>query len=195
MKLQLENIKEQTESAENKTSDSKKGRLDLGIFDIAEPLVGAVLIVIIVMAFFVRIVDVNGASMKPTLQDGDRLIVSPLGYTPKRGDVVVTTGAADYGSPIIKRVIALGGDTVDIDFVSGVVTVNGERESYIDGITFTKADVEFPITVPEGTVFVMGDNRAESLDSRSSSIGCIDERCILGKVIGRFYPLGRWEVE
>jgi signal peptidase I len=98
-----------------------------------------------------------------------------------------------FGKPLVKRVIATGGDVIDIDYTLGTVTVNGETldEEYLHGVaTLLGYDVQFPLTVPEGTVFVMGDNRNNSLDSRSSRVGCIDERDILGKVLVRFLPVG-----
>ena len=92
---------------------------------------------------------------------------------------------------MVKRIIALGGDTVDIDFETGAVTLNGAvlEEPYISAPTTTGYDVEFPVTVPEGCVFVMGDNRPRSLDGRSTEVGFIDERDILGKVLLRVFPL------
>ena len=95
-----------------------------------------------------------------------------------------------YGKPLVKRVIAKGGDTISIDYDSGMVMVNGEvlQEDYIAEPTYLGYDVTFPYTVPEGTVFVMGDNRNQSLDSRSTYVGCIDERDILGRVLLCFMP-------
>ena len=133
--------------------------------------------------------------MKPTLQPEDRVVVSNVGYEPQQGDIVVISDVDGSGSPIIKRIIAVEGDGVDINFTKGVVTVNGREEHYSDELTKQQADIAFPLTVPEGTVFVLGDNRGVSLDSRSSRIGCVDERNIVGKVLFRFFPLGDWKVE
>ena len=105
------------------------------------------------------------------------------------------SGAGSDQKPIVKRVIAVAGDVVDINFTTGVVSVNGKEEHFTDELTTQQADVAFPLTVPEGTVFVLGDNRGVSLDSRSSRVGCVDERKIVGKVLFRFYPLGDWKVE
>ena len=112
------------------------------------------------------------------------------GYTPQRGDVVIVDSYTSYGKPLVKRVIAKGGDTISIDYDSGMVMVNGEvlQEDYIAEPTYLGYDVTFPYTVPEGTVFVMGDNRNQSLDSRSTYVGCIDERDILGRVLLCFMP-------
>lgn len=173
----------------------KEKKKDFGLFEVFESLIAAVAVITLLFTFVVRIVSVDGPSMKPTLQDGDRLIVTAWGYKPERGDVVVMSGAEDLKEPIVKRIIAVGGDVVDINFTTGIVTVNGEEEEYTDNLTNQQFDIAFPITVEEGKVFVLGDNRAESLDSRSTVIGCIDERCIVGRVVGRFFPLGRWNVE
>jgi len=134
--------------------------------------------------------------MIPTLADGDKLIVWGVGYEPQRGDVVIVDSYTAYGKPLVKRVIAKGGDTISIDYNTGAVTVNGEllQEDYIAEPTYLGYDVVFPYTVPEGFVFVMGDNRNASLDSRSSSVGCIDERDILGKVLVRFLPVSNFGV-
>lgn len=173
-------------------NEKKKG---FGLFEVIESFIAAVAVITVVFTFVFRIVSVDGPSMKPTLQDGDRLVVTAWGYKPERGDVVVLSGTQGLKEPIVKRIIAVGGDVVDINFTSGIVTVNGEEEDYTDELTNQQFDIAFPITVEEGKVFVLGDNRAESLDSRSTVIGCIDERNIVGRVVGRFFPLGRWDVE
>ena len=155
-----------------------------------EALISAALVLVLVFSFFFRIIQVDGESMVPTLENGDKLIVWGAGYTPQRGDVVIVDSYTAYGKPLVKRVIAKGGDTVSIDYSTGTVEVNGEvlQEDYIAEPTYLGYDLQFPYTVPEGTVFLMGDNRNESLDSRSSYIGCIDERDILGKVLVCFMP-------
>ena len=162
-----------------------------GMLEWYEALISAALVLVLIFSFFFRIIQVDGRSMVPTLANGDKLIVWGAGYRPARGDVVIVDSYTTYGKPLVKRVIATGGDTVDIDYETGTVQVNGEvlQEDYIAERTYLGYDVEFPYTVPEGELFVMGDNRNESLDSRSSYIGCIDERDILGKVLVRFLPL------
>mgnify|MGYP000278591379 FL=1 len=161
-----------------------------------EALISAALVLVLIFSFFFRIIQVDGRSMVPTLTHGDKLIVWAAGYTPQRGDVVIVDSYTSYGRPLVKRVIAKGGDTISIDYASGIVTVNGEvlDEDYIAEPTYLGYDVEFPYTVPEGTVFVMGDNRNNSLDSRSSYVGCIDERDILGKVLVCFLPFSDFGV-
>ena len=155
-----------------------------------EALISAALVLVLIFSFFFRIIQVDGSSMVPTLGNGDKLIVWGAGYTPQRGDVVIVDSYTSYGKPLVKRVIAKGGDTVSIDYATGTVAVNGEvlQEDYIAEPTYLGYDVQFPYTVPEGTVFVMGDNRNQSLDSRSTYVGCIDERDILGRVLLCFMP-------
>ena len=167
----------------------------LNVFEIFEAIIAAFFVITLVFTFIFRVFSVDGPSMKPTLQDGDKVVVSTMGYKAQKGDVVVLSSTEGLKKPIIKRVVAVAGDTVDINFTTGVVTVNGIEEHYTDELTTQQFDVAFPLTVPEGTVFVLGDNRGVSLDSRSTQVGCVDERLIVGKVLFRFFPLGNWTVE
>ncbi len=172
-------------------------RITSFIYDVTDSLKGAVIMAFIVFAVVFRVIGVDGNSMYPTLHDGDWVAVSGLSLSIDRGDIVIVTQPWERNVPIVKRVIATGGDTVDIDFQRGEVYVNGELldEPYINEPTTLRYDVQFPLTVDEGKVFVMGDNRNDSLDSRSSKIGFIDERYILGEVYMRIYPAGDWKVE
>ncbi len=180
---------------EKEQQPKKKEKVVLNIFEVFEAIAAAVVAVTLLFLFCFRVFSVDGPSMKPTLQPEDKIVVSNIGYTPKQGDIIVLSGADNYKKPIVKRVIAVAGDTVDINFTTGIVTVNGKEEKYSDELTTQQADIAFPLTVPEGCVFVLGDNRGVSLDSRSSRIGCVDERKIVGKVLFRIYPLGDWSVE
>ena len=183
-------------SSENEAVEKKKEKKQkLSLFEVFEAGVAAVVVVTLLFLFCFRVFSVDGPSMKPTLQPDDRVVVSTVGYKAKVGDVVVLSGADNIQKPIVKRVIAVAGDVVDINFTTGKVTVNGKEERYTDELTTQQADIAFPLTVPEGTVFVLGDNRGVSLDSRSSRVGCVDERKIVGKVLFRFYPLGNWAVK
>ena len=142
-----------------------------------------------------RVVVVSGPSMKDTLHHGDLLIVlGDLFYgDPKAGDVVVVSKKSfDDGKPIIKRVIATEGQTVTINFEQGIVFVNGEAldEPYCLTPTNLYEGVDFPVTVPDGCVFVMGDNRNESKDSRSPDIGMVDTREIVGQAVFLLFPSG-----
>ena len=167
----------------------------LNVFEVFQAIISALVVITILFTFVFRVVNVDGPSMKPTLQNNDKLIVSTVGYEPQRGDIVVVSSTDGLKEPIVKRIIAVGGDTVDINFTTGVVTVNGTEEDYTDELTTQQFDIAFPITVPEGSVFVLGDNRGNSLDSRSTRVGCVDERLIVGKVLFRFFPIGDWKVE
>ncbi len=165
-------------------------------FDMIDSVKGAVIVVFLIFALLFKAVGVDGDSMFPTLKDGDWVAVSGITVNLERGDIVVVTQPWERNVPIIKRVIAVGGDTVDIDFDTYEVFVNGIRidESYIAEPTRVSYDVDFPVTVDEGKIFVMGDNRNVSLDSRSSKIGMIDERYVLGKALLRIYPFPDWKI-
>ncbi len=151
-------------------------------------------VLILFFTFVARIVVVSGPSMEDTLRNGDVVLVWTLGYTPRHGDVVVVTQKTFQEDSIIKRVIATGGETVDIDYAAGTVYVDGEavREDYI------KEPMRVPgygeginhVTVPEGCCFVMGDNRNRSSDSRYPDIGVIDNRCVIGRSLCVLFPLG-----
>lgn len=161
-----------------------------GLFDWVSAFLFALVIVVLVMTFCFRLVNVDGSSMMNTLQDEDKVIVTGLNYEPQVGDIVVISHGAELDKALVKRVIAVGGQTVDIDFKTGEVTVDGVLidEPYILGSTNVSADVEFPIEVTDGTVFVLGDNRPISKDSRYSDVGLIDVENIIGKVQLRVYP-------
>ena len=159
------------------------------LHDLVFGLVG----VLVVFMFLFRMVVVSGPSMMQTLQDGDSLILlSNVIYTnPKYGDIVVASKESfKNGEPIIKRVIATEGQTVDIDFELGIVYVDGValHESYVNTPTNLFEGTTFPLVVEEGHVFVLGDNRNDSMDSRSTQIGQIDKRELLGKAIFLVLP-------
>lgn len=160
------------------------------IIDWFESIAIALTLVIVVFVFCIRIVIVFGPSMQNTLLNNDRVAVQSFLYTPKRGDVIVIDSYTKYGKTLVKRIIAIEGDTIKINGTTGEVFVNDEilAENYISSPTAIENEGEISITMPTGTVFVMGDNRAQSLDSRSNQIGLIDYRNILGKVLFRIYP-------
>lgn len=175
---------------------AKKSSPENVLFEWYDSVVFALAAVVLIFVFLVRVITVSGYSMEHTLSWGDRVAVQSMLYTPRRGDVVVIDGYIHYGDPLVKRIIAVGGDTLDIDFSTGTVTLNGERldEPYIAAPTTLSYDISFPVVVPEGYVFVMGDNRPNSIDSRSSAVGFIDERDIMGKILLRIFPLNRFGV-
>ena len=170
----------------------------LKLYEWVGTFVSSFIIVFILVAFVFRTASVSGSSMVPTLESGDKLIVSNLVSNYGYGDIVIVCQPNYLNENLIKRVIAVGGDVVDIDFGQGIVYINGKKidESYINTITnFQPQDsFDFPLVVPQGFLFVMGDNRNASLDSRSQSIGFIDERYIFGKAYFRILPFGEWGI-
>ena len=162
------------------------------LYEWVQALVCSVLAVVVLFTFVIRLIGVDGHSMVPTLQDGDRLLVlnSMLYDDYKHGDIVVLRKASFLSEPIVKRVIATAGQTVDIDFSTGSVYVDGVllKEDYINELTFTEEGTEFPLTIPEGSIFVMGDNRNHSNDSRDYRLGTVDTRFVIGKVVFMAFP-------
>ena len=151
-------------------------------------------VILIVFLFCFRIAIVEGSSMYDTLVDGDYILLlnNFLDGDPEYGDIIVASKSTyKDGEPIIKRVIATEGQVVDIDFVTGEVTVDGVvlNEPYIYSATIQIVNSQtFPLTVPEGCLFVMGDNRGKSLDSRSTTIGLIDRREVVGTALFLIFP-------
>lgn len=160
-------------------------------------LVGMMAVFVLLFTFVARIIVVSGPSMENTLFERDLILVWSLGYTPRQGDVVVLTQESYQEDSIVKRVIAVGGQQVDIDYNSDTVFVDGvpleedytkERmfpPSYGDGVNH--------VTVPEGCIFVMGDNRNNSADSRYPAIGIVDARCVIGHGLAVVFPFNRWK--
>ena len=182
------------EQSPESTPEEKKEEKGSAAFDWLQCIVAALVVCILIFVFVGRTVGVVGPSMQQTLIEGDRLIISRLFYTPKYGDIVVLRKDEFKEEPIIKRVIATEGQTVDIDFDAGIVYVDGKAldEPYTNTPTNVREDFNAgPVTVPEGCVFVMGDNRNHSTDSRTEVIGCVDTRYILGKALFRLTPLNR----
>ena len=182
------------EMMQNNTEQSDKPSAMDGFYEWIEAIIYAFVAIFIIFTF--RIVGVDGNSMKNTLQDGNWLIVSNFNYSPKPKDIVVITQPNVRHEPLIKRVIGVSGDKIDIDFLSGTVYVNDKalEENYIAEPTYTRGDMQFPLVVPEGKVFVMGDNRNDSWDSRFSAVGFVDERYLMGKAALRIFPFGDWKV-
>ena len=185
--------KEKKQETQEVSPEKEEGR---DLYEWAQALVCSVLAVVLLFTFVIRLIGVDGHSMVPTLQDGDRLLVlnAMLDNDYEYGDIVVLRKDTFLEEPIVKRVIATEGQTVDIDFVSGAVYVDGEAldEPYLN------EPMEEPwyedltsVTVPEGSVFVMGDNRNNSLDSRSPEVGSIPEENIVGHALFIVWPLGQ----
>lgn len=162
------------------------------MYEWVQALVCSVLAVVVLFTFVVRLIGVDGVSMEPTLWHGDRLLVlnSLLYDDYQYGDIVVLRKDTFMLQPVVKRVIATGGQTVDIDFSAGTVYVDGQplEEDYVAELTFLEEGTEFPLTVPEGSVFVMGDNRNRSSDSRNAALGTVDTRYVIGKAMFLAFP-------
>lgn len=178
--------------------DGKK--LTNAVFEWIETVLVAFCAVALIFTFLCKVVTVEGPSMNYTLYEGQKLIISSVFYTPQRGDVVVID-TPKFSEPIIKRIIAVGGDTVDIDFDNWKTTVTTkdgeiivyEDEEYVNFVYGTDMSasgyLSYPYTVPEGDVFVMGDNRTHSTDSREKGSFSADD--ILGKAVFRIWPFDK----
>lgn len=157
------------------------------LYEWVQALVYSVLAVVLLFTFVIRLIGVDGSSMEPTLKHGDRLLVlnSLLYNDYKYGDVVVLRKDTFLQEPVVKRVIATENQTVDIDFDAGEVYVDDVLldEDYIYELTYTDEGMSFPLTVPEGSIFVMGDNRNHSTDSRDTRLGTVDTRYVIGKAV------------
>lgn len=194
-----------------KKEPEKKGNLAAEIFDWFDTILCSVIAVIVIFTFFTRLSSVDGSSMNPTLEDKERLLISSVGYTPKHNDIVVVwaenlvNDEGGLGKAVVKRVVGIGGDKIRIDFDEGIVYRNDEALPlevkdgflYEDGHTindYTRRplDYEGEVTVPEGYVFVLGDNRNNSRDSRDNAIGLVDERLIAGRVYLRVSPFDKF---
>ncbi len=182
--------------------EKQSGYVYMEFFDWITFIFSCVLCFIILFTVLARVITVDGESMLPTLQDRNMLLVSDVGYTPQYEDIVIVYAPSlynnlsnDYGKTIVKRVIGLPGDKIRIDFGKGIVYRNGEalEEPYTN--TLTNIQQNFPnnteVTVPENRLFVLGDNRNDSKDSRSYDIGMIDVRYVIGKSLVRVWPFDK----
>ena len=192
------------ENSVTTVENKRKSSFALESFDYISLILFAICLVIVVFSFFARLCVVDGPSMENTLYHSEKLIVSNVAYTPKAGDIVVfhETGSY-YNEPIVKRVIAVAGETVHIEYFQGGMTVtvtdaNGVArvldEPYAKIVDANLYYEPMTVEVEEGTVFVLGDKRNHSSDSRSDRIGLVDTRRIVGKVIFRISPISRMGV-
>lgn len=178
--------------SENKTKNEAEEKNE--IYDWLQCVVYALVACVLIFTFVARVITVYGRSMQDTFYEGHRVIISRLAAPYEYGDIVVLQKDSFGPAPIIKRVIAVEGQTVDIDFEQGIVYVDhvALAEPYTKEPTYEREDFSGPITVPEGHVFVMGDNRNHSEDSRRASIGCVSTEDVLGEVFLRIWPISQF---
>ena len=192
---------------ENKQNTEKNENISLGelfvrgAYDVVSVAVSAVVVVLLVFVFGFRMVGVVQSSMVPTLENGNSVIVTAFMPKVKTNDIVIIT-VPQENDPLVKRVIATGGQTIRINFESGEIWIDGELKvepfiradtHVIDRFPLNIDDHTGEIVVPDDSVFVMGDNRNESRDSRSS-LGTVRTEYLLGKVLFRVRPFGKWNV-
>ena len=167
--------------------------LKIDLFFWLQAMSTALILLITLFTLVGRIIGVEGSSMQPTLHHGDLLLLQSIGYEPRAGDVVVLTKEFDLiTEPIVKRVIAVGGQQVDIDYAAGTVAVDGRilEEPYLpEPMHQPGYDNLTSVTVPEGSIFVMGDNRNHSTDSRYAGLGTVDKRYVLGRALYIVLPV------
>lgn len=171
----------------------EKGSVRLDLYFWMQALVMALVSLILVFTLVGRVIGVVGSSMVPTLHQSDLLLLQSIGYTPKQGDVVVLRKSSFMTEPIVKRVIAVGGQHVTVDYETGTVAVDGQTldEPYLNELmadTLNPYMTVLDVTVPEGSIYVMGDNRNHSSDSRDQRLGTVDERYVLGRALCVMLP-------
>ncbi|MDR2530829.1 MAG: signal peptidase I [Oscillospiraceae bacterium] len=180
------------------STEQNKDELFASAYEWFQSMVTAWVAIILILVFGIRHIGVEGPSMMQTLHNGNSVIMSNLFFTPKYGDVVVLRKLEFSEIPIIKRVIATEGQTVNIDYLAGTVTVDGVvlDEPYINERMQPPwyNTIDFPLTVPEDHVFVMGDNRNHSNDGRDVRIGLVDRRDILGKAYLVLWPFSDFKL-
>ncbi|MDO5559144.1 MAG: signal peptidase I [Oscillospiraceae bacterium] len=200
----------ENDAVENKKDSSFKKFLD-DTTDIIESVIFSIFIVLLIFTYLFRISDVSGPSMLPTLHDDDRVVISSLFYELKQNDIVIVDSSA-LDKLIVKRVIGMSGQSVDIDFETGIVSVDGtplDEQLYVSGSDGSEPELTadhfvntlttinmgafdtYPVIVPQGYVFVLGDNRNQSKDSKHAELGFVPEDEIVGKVVYRIFPFDK----
>ena len=183
----------QNSGGEPEKKPQEKGSFKLDLFFWMQALIAALVFLILTFTLVGRVIGVIGGSMLPTLHEGDLMLLQSVAYTPKQGDVVVLRKSSFMTEPIVKRVIAVAGQHVQVDYATGQVYVDGEAldEPYINGEMVDPLDpmeTILEVTVPEGSIFVMGDNRNHSSDSRDERLGTVDTRYVLGRALWILTP-------
>lgn len=185
---------EETMQPDQEKKGEEKTSFKQDLYYWTQALIVVLVGLILVCTLAGRVIRVVGSSMVPTLHENDLLLLRSVGYTPQRGDVIVLRKESFLSYPVVKRVIATGGEHVTVDYTTGTVSVDGVTldEPYINEImvdTGSPNMTVLDVTVPEGSIYVMGDNRNKSSDSRDERLGTVDERYILGKALFRIFPL------
>lgn len=185
---------EETMQPDQEKKGEEKTSFKQDLYYWTQALIVVLVGLILVCTLAGRVIRVVGSSMVPTLHENDLLLLRSVGYTPQRGDVIVLRKESFLSYPVVKRVIATGGEHVTVDYTTGTVSVDGVAldEPYINEImvdTGSPNMTVLDVTVPEGSIYVMGDNRNKSSDSRDERLGTVDERYILGKALFRIFPL------
>ncbi len=173
--------------------DNEKGSFKLDLYFWMQALAVALVLLILTFTLAGRVIKVVGSSMVPTLHENDLMLLQSIGYTPKQGDIVVLRKSSFMTEPIVKRVIATEGQHVTVDYLNHCVWVDGEAldEPYINEMMRDPHSAELSVldvTVPEGSIYVLGDNRNLSSDSRSDRLGTVDTRYVLGRVLCVILP-------
>jgi signal peptidase I len=190
-------MSERSELTENQSDGLEKKKAEtptMGqeLYQTLQSLVVIILVIIFLFTCVVRVTVVSGSSMENTLHGGDIVVTWSLGYSPKQGDIVVLTKTSFQEESIIKRVIATEGQTVDIDYDTSTVYVDGVAldEPYIKEYMWDiwGGNGLDHVTVPDGCIYVMGDNRNNSSDSRRTDIGIVDTRCVIGRAVMVLFP-------
>lgn len=182
-------------------NDEKEPSFRLDLYFWMQALAVALVLLILTFTLAGRVIKVVGSSMVPTLHENDLMLLQSIGYTPKQGDIVVLRKASFMAEPVVKRVIATGGQHVSIDYTANTVTVDGVvldepyileymTDPYLRNHNMSISDID----VPEGSIFVMGDNRNNSSDSRDENLGTVDTRYVLGRVLCVLLPFQHFSI-
>lgn len=187
------NVAEDEQEEDGTLMVSSKSSIKKEILDWVISIAVALVIALLIRNYICAFVRVSGPSMEPTLQHNDLLYVNRFLYTPENGDVIIFRPDHSPKTPYVKRVVATEGQTVVIDETERAVYVDGEKlnEDYIKDRLVSDGNMTYPYTVPEGHVFVLGDNRNNSVDSRDSKVGAVSLKSIVGKVLFRLVPFSK----
>ena len=189
--MDLKKFKINYRAEEGIADNDAKAKESMSLYEWVQCIVATLVVCVLLFVFLFRLVDVVGLSMYPTIDNGDKMLVSGLFYKPKQGDIVVFRKDEYKPEALVKRVIATEGQVVEINFDKGIVYVDGVAldEPYTAAPTYNQIDFRGTQVVPEGCVFVMGDNRNDSTDSRDERIGMVDTDLIIGKVYFNVFPM------